>query len=201
MRIVAGKYRGKKLKEFELSSTRPTLDRVKEAMFNLIQLKVADAVVLDLFAGTGALGCEAVSRGAMHVDFVDNNAEAIKIINFNLRNMEGSYSVNNADYLNFLKTNKKHYDIILLDPPFASGFGEVAIEHVLRNNVLYSFGCILFETAYSKPIELKFLPTDVQTKIKTLDLKTKVNFEISAHQYQISKRKYGTVAVYLIEQI
>lgn len=200
MRIVAGKYRGKKLKEFELNSTRPTLDRVKEAMFNLVQFKVADSVVLDLFAGTGALGVEAVSRGASYVDFVDNNAEAIKLINFNLKNMEGSFSVNNADYMNFLKTNKKHYDIVFLDPPFKSGFGELAIEHILRNNVLNSFGCILFETAYSRPLELKFLPTDVQSKIVAMDLKTKVDFTISGHSYTISKRKYGTVAVYVIEQ-
>lgn len=201
MRIIAGKYRGKKLKEFELSSTRPTLDRVKEAMFNLIQFKVPNAVVLDLFAGTGALGVEAVSRGATHVDFVDNNAEAIKIINFNLRNMEGNYTVNNADYLNFLTTNKKHYDIVLLDPPFKTEFGEIAIEHIIKNNVLNNLGCILFETMYAKPLQLKFLPTSIQAEILAMDLKTKIDFEICGHNYQISKRKYGTVAVYLIEQV
>ena len=80
MRIISGKYRGKKLKEFELNSTKPTLDRVKESIFNLIQFDVADAVVLDLFSGTGALGIEAISRGAKQTFLVDNNINAIKII-------------------------------------------------------------------------------------------------------------------------
>ena len=80
MRVIAGKYRGKKLKEFNLETTKPTLDRVKESMFNLIQFDVVDAVVLDLFSGTGALGIEAVSRGAKKTIFIDKNIEAIKII-------------------------------------------------------------------------------------------------------------------------
>ena len=80
MRIVAGKYRGKKLKEFELDSTKPTLDRVKESIFNLIQFEVLDAEVLDLFAGTGALSIECISRGAKFVSMVDSNPKAIKLI-------------------------------------------------------------------------------------------------------------------------
>ena len=80
MRIISGKYRGKKLKEFDLDSTRPTLDRVKESIFNLVQFDVLDSVVLDLFAGTGALGIEAISRGAKYVYLVDSNKQAINII-------------------------------------------------------------------------------------------------------------------------
>ena len=84
MRVVAGRYRGKKLKEFELETTKPTLDRVKESMFNLVQFEIVDAVVLDLFSGTGALGVESISRGAKKTYFVDANPKAIKIIKENL---------------------------------------------------------------------------------------------------------------------
>ena len=85
MRVISGKYRGKKLKEFDLNSTRPTTDRVKESIFNLIQFEVIDSVVLDLFSGTGALGVEAISRGAKKTYLVDTNTQAIAIIKENLR--------------------------------------------------------------------------------------------------------------------
>ena len=103
MRIISGKYRGKKLQEFDLATTKPTLDRVKESIFNLIQFDVADAVACDLFAGTGALGAECVSRGASKVYLVDSNPKAIKIIQANLKNMEGDFKIVNTDYLDFLK--------------------------------------------------------------------------------------------------
>ena len=88
MRIVSGKYRGKKLKEFDIETTKPTLDRVKESIFNLIQFDVADSVVLDLFSGTGALGIEAISRGAEKVVMVDSNKKAINVIKQNLVGIE-----------------------------------------------------------------------------------------------------------------
>ena len=85
MRIVAGKYRGKKLKEFDLETTRPTLDRVKESIYGMIQGYVNDSVVLDLFAGSGSLGLEAISNGASKAYFVDHNRKCISAINDNLR--------------------------------------------------------------------------------------------------------------------
>ena len=117
MRIISGKYRGKKLKEFELDSTRPTTDRVKESIFNLIQFEVVDAVVLDLFSGTGALGVEAISRGAKKTYLVDSNKQAISIIKENLKNMTEDFVVENKDYLEFLSTTKEKFDVVLLDPP------------------------------------------------------------------------------------
>ena len=118
MRIVSGKYRGKILKEFDFITTKPTTDRVKESIFNLIQFDVANACVLDLFAGTGALGIEAISRGAKHVIFVDNNSQAIKLINENLKGIEGEYYVDQADYKTFLNKIQIKFDIVLLDPPY-----------------------------------------------------------------------------------
>lgn len=176
MRIVSGKYRGKKLKEFDLDSTKPTLDRVKESIFNLIQFEVVDACVLDLFAGTGALGIECISRGAKHVSMVDINPLAIKIINENLKGIEGEYQVYNQDYMTFLKNNKNIFDIILLDPPYKTDMGIKAIEYIINNNLLSNNGVIVFETA--DDIEL----------------------EMSYDDFTVKRKKYGTVAVYKIER-
>ena len=171
MRIISGKYRGKKLKEFNLDSTRPTTDRVKESIFNLIQFDVLDSVVLDLFSGTGALGIEAISRGAKQTHLVDCNKLAIKIIKENLKGIEGDYEVYNADYLNFLNSASSKYDLIFLDPPYKTDFGIIAINELIALNKLNKNAIIIFET--SKDREFTF-PTC----------------------FDITKKKYGIVAVY-----
>ncbi len=201
MKVIAGKYRGKKLKEFDIPTTRPTRDRIKESMFDIIQFKISDAVVLDLFTGTGGLGIEALSRGAKYVDFVDTNPEAIKLINFNLRGVEGNYKVNNCQHLQFLQTNKQKYDIVLLDPPFASFYGEEAVEYILKNNLLNTGGLIVLEVQKDRQLEIKILPTDIQTKIKQMQRKDKIQFSINGKTYQITLRKYGVSAVYIIENL
>ena len=173
MRIVAGKYRGRKLKEFDLETTRPTLDRVKESLFNLIQFDVYDSVVLDLFSGTGALGIEAISRGAKKTYLVDNNKEAIKIINENLKGIEGIYEVVKQDSMDFLKNNYK-YDIVLLDPPYKTDLGLKAIDYIINQNLLNDNGIIIFETSEDK------------------------TFEFNYENYTVIRKKYGTVAVYKI---
>lgn len=176
MRVIAGKYRGKKLKEFDLSTTRPTLDRVKEGMFNLIQFGIDDAVVCDLFSGTGALGIECISRGAKKVYFVDKNLEAIKIIKSNLSKIDGNYEIINDDYLNFL-SRKIKFDIVLLDPPFKTDYGIKAINYIVENDLLNTGGIILFETSDEKEVDFTSLPLEVKRK------------------------KYGTVAVYKLEKV
>ena len=177
MRIISGKYRGKKLKEFDLSSTRPTLDRVKESIFNLIQFDVADAVVLDLFSGTGALGIEAISRGAKHTIMVDSNSKAVSLIKENLKTIEGDFQVLNQDYKDFLNNNKTKFDIVLLDPPYATDFGVVAIDTIIKNNMLNKNGIIIFETSEER------------------------SFNFDYNDYKISKKKYGTVSVYKFEKV
>ena len=172
MRIISGKYRGKKLKEFELDTTKPTLDRVKESIFNLIQFDVCEARVLDLFSGTGALGIECISRGAKHTVLVDNNPQAIKIIQENLIGIEGSFEVKNMDYLTYLQSTNEKFDIVLLDPPYATDFGINAIDYVIKNDKLYTDGIIIFETAND------------------------IEFEFDYPNYDIKRKKYGTVAVY-----
>jgi len=146
MRVVSGKYRGKKLKEFNLDTTRPTLDRVKESIFNLIQFDIFNSVVLDLFSGTGAFGVEAISRGAKKVYFIDSNSQAIKIINENLKGIEGDYVVKQTDALLFLNGNEK-FDIVLLDPPYKTDLGVRAIDALINGNKLNDGGIIIFETS------------------------------------------------------
>ncbi len=177
MRIISGKYRGKKLKEFDITSTKPTLDRVKESMFNLIQFDIVDSVVCDLFSGTGALGIECISRGARFTYLVDTNPKAINLIKENLKSIDGQYQVVNDDFKSFLNKTNIKFDIILLDPPFASDYGIRAIKYILNNDRLNPNGIILFETSVDNNIVLEFNGIDVMRK------------------------KYGTVAVYKIQRI
>lgn len=163
MRIISGKYRGKKLKEFELSSTRPTQDRVKESIFNLIQFDIADAVVLDLFAGTGALGIEAISRGAKSVVLVDINPTAINLIKENLKTIQGDYQIVNQDYMAYLRKNQK-FDIVLLDPPYDTDFGYQAIQYIFKNDLLNENGIIIFETKQDNEIDTSNLNADIAIK-------------------------------------
>jgi len=174
MRIISGKYRGKKLKEFNLDSTKPTTDMVKESIFNLIQFDVLNAVVLDLFAGTGALGIEAISRGAKLTTLVDCNNAAIKIINENLKNIEGDYKVYNSDYKSFLNKNKEKYDLVFLDPPYKTDYGIDAINMLLQREMLTKNAIIIFET--SDDMEFTF-----------------------PNSFNVSRKKYGTIAVYKLE--
>ena len=162
MRIVSGKYRGKKLKEFELSSTKPTTDRVKESIFNLIQFDVFNSVVLDLFSGTGALGVESISRGAKKVYMVDNNDEAIKIINSNISGIEGNYIIKKQDYKNFLKTCNEKFDIIFLDPPYKTQLGIQAIDSIIELELLNENGIIIFETSEDNNFNLEYKNFNIQ---------------------------------------
>lgn len=177
MRIVAGKYRGKVLKEFELGSTRPTTDRVKESIFNLIQFDVADSVVLDLFSGTGALGIEAISRGAKQVFMTDNNAQAIKIIQSNLKGIDGEHVVEQIDYESFLNKTKIKFDIVLLDPPYKTDYGIKAMNLLIKNNLLSDNAIIIFETSEEN------------------------NFDIQLEGFKTSRKKYGTIIVFKMEKI
>lgn len=180
MRVIAGRHKGVKLNDFNLASTKPTLDRVKEAIFSIIQTKLDGAVVLDLFAGTGALGIEAVSRGADKVTFVDNNKDAIKICKQNLEKINEKASVFYSDALKFLKEQSllnEKYDIILIDAPFDTNSGEQAVELIVENELLNIGGVIVFER-------------------KNTD---KFNFENAG--YMVKCKHYGIVEVVIIEKI
>ncbi len=154
MRVIAGKYKGRVLTEFELSSTRPTTDLVKEALFDKIGLDIVDSICLDLFAGTGALGIEALSRNAKFCYFVDQEQNAIKIIKKNIALVKAeNIQILNLSFdkalAHFYKENKK-FDFVFLDPPYKTDFAEKAIEFIFANGILSQDGLIVWEHDKSK---------------------------------------------------
>ncbi len=149
MRVVAGKVRGLSLKTLDGDSTRPTRDMVREALFNIIANKTSDAIFLDLFAGSGAIGIEALSRGAKKVYFVDVNKEAIGIVKQNVEKAkfcDNSVIIQN-EFSKALDTFKNEkFDIIFVDPPYNKGLGIEAIEKISDYNLLSEDGIIVYET-------------------------------------------------------
>ena len=155
MRIISGKARGTKLYTLEGENTRPTLDRVKESLFNILQTKLKDAIVLDLFAGSGALGIESLSRGEKKAIFCDHNKEAINVIkkNLNKTNFEGQSLILKTDYQKALESIKdEKIDIIYLDPPYAKNMVVPAVEKIIKLDILAIDGLIIIETDDEKLI-------------------------------------------------
>lgn len=163
MRVIAGKYRGRKLTPPKDMAVRPTIDRIKEALFNIIQFKVRDACVLDLFSGSGAIGLECVSRGAKYVVLCDKDKASIEIINKNFSGVEFCGKIVQADFLNVIATENLKYDIVYLDPPYNSDLAERAIIELVKHNRLADDATIIFEhniqKKYSSPNGLEIYDT------------------------------------------
>lgn len=157
MRVISGKARGTKLETIEGQETRPTTDRVKESLFNMIQFDIRNQQVLDLFAGSGALGIEAASRGASSVKLVENNQACRQIIE---KNMEKTHLDNISfelmDSFQFLEHTMEKFDVIFLDPPYFKGMDQRAIELILENEVLNSNGLIVVERDKKDKTTLEF---------------------------------------------
>lgn len=148
MRIISGKYKGKKINGFDIDGTRPTMDRVKESMFALIQNKIKNSICLDLFAGSGSLGIEAISNGATKVYFVDNNIKAIDVLKKNLINIDEDYEIIKNDYMNVLinfKKNNIKFDLILLDPPYKLNLINNILKFIYDNDLLNNGGQVICE--------------------------------------------------------
>jgi len=158
MRVITGKAKGILLKTPEGMQTRPTTDRVKEALFSIIQFEIPGARVLDLFGGTGQLGIEALSRGAKSAVFVDAREEACRLIRENLKRtgMEASGKVVRSDYLQYLHRCTERFDIVLLDPPYAEVFLENAIKSLTEIDILQSGGIIIAERPLGKDLPWEF---------------------------------------------
>lgn len=158
MRVVSGTARGITLKTPEGMQTRPTADRVKEAMFSIIHFDIPGAKVLDLFGGTGQLGIEALSRGASGATFVDHSEAACRLIRENLRRtkFEAAGKVIRGDYLEYLSRCREQYDIILLDPPYAEVFLENALKRITEIDILRSGGIIVAERPVGKELPWDF---------------------------------------------
>jgi 16S rRNA (guanine(966)-N(2))-methyltransferase RsmD len=168
MRVITGKARGVQLKTPDGQLTRPTTDRVKEALFSIIQFEIPGAAVLDLFGGTGQLGIEALSRGAKSAVFVDAGEAACKLIKENLRRtkLEEQGRVIRSDYLRFLTTCREKFDIVFLDPPYAEEFLENSLKKLSEIDILQSNGIIVCERPLGKE-----LPAEIPGFTRSKDYK------------------------------
>jgi len=129
MRVITGEARGRRLETLEGADVRPTTDKVKEAIFSAIQFDIQGRTFLDLFAGSGQMGIEAISRGAVSATFVDSSRKAVEVVRKNLNNV-GFYSrakVVHTDSLGFLNMNSEPFDIAFLDPPYGTGLLQQAL--------------------------------------------------------------------------
>ena len=150
MKVISGLYKGRIIEGFDMDGTRPTMERVKESLFATIQNNIDDAVVLDLFSGSGNLGIEALSEGAKYAYLVDYNVKAAKTIKRNLDTIGiTNAEVINMDYLkalNYLKDKDIKFDLIFLDPPYQTSFIEKSIDLITKNNLLKEDGLIICES-------------------------------------------------------
>lgn len=157
MRIIAGKYRGRKLESFDVESTRPTLDRIKEPLFSILMPYLSGAKVLDLFSGTGNLGIEAVSRGASFAWLNDINRQALKVIigNVRLTGCENCVKITGKEYEKCLKqvcAEGHKFDVIFLDPPYAANYEQKVLNLIVEYDILNKDGIIVLESDKRKEI-------------------------------------------------
>jgi 16S rRNA (guanine966-N2)-methyltransferase len=159
MRIIAGKFKGRKIDFVSDENTRPTADMVRESLFCKIQFTIAGSSFLDLFSGSGAIGLEALSRGAKKVCFVERDKKNFEIIKKNIKNLYGEdYEKTlqdngqqailiNSDYLNFLDNAKKYSPLkfVYIDPPYKSGFYKIALQKLKENNLISNESLLILE--------------------------------------------------------
>lgn len=177
MRVVAGKHRSRPLISPKNRDVRPTTDMVKESIFNIIQNDVVEANFLDLFAGSGAIGIEAISRGAKKVVFADSSKESIAIVKQNLQMLKEEAQVIFGDYAYALaRLKNSEFDIVFLDPPYDFKDINAVFEMIRQNNILSSHGIVIYESLFDK------------NKSKEID-----GFEI------VKSKKYGITAIDIYE--
>ncbi len=158
MRVITGKARGIRLKTPEGLQTRPTAERVKEALFSVIQFDLPGAAVLDLFGGTGQLGIEALSRGSASAVFVDAAEAPCGLIRENLKRtkLESQAKILRCDYLDYLSRCTEKFGIIFLDPPYAEVFLENALKCITEIDILQTGGIIVAERPAGKELPWDF---------------------------------------------
>ena len=158
MRVISGIAKGVSLKTPDGMETRPTADRVKEALFSILQFDVPCKKILDLFGGTGQLGIEALSRGADSCVFVDERDAACRVIQENLKRTKYTQQgrVVRSDYLAYLNKCKEKFDIIILDPPYAEKFLENSLKLITEIDILQSGGIIVAERPLGKDLPFEF---------------------------------------------
>ena len=183
MRIISGTARGLKLDSLKGNDiTRPTLDRVKESLFNILHTKISDSIVLDLFAGSGALGIECASRGAKKVTFCDKDRKAIAVIKQNVKKarVEQKVEIIQGDFKDCL-AGKEKYDIIFLDPPYATNLAIEALQQIIEKSCLTQEGIVVIETDDEERIE-----KEIEKLSPTVDV--------------YDRRKYGRVKLIFVRK-
>ncbi|MCI8700081.1 MAG: 16S rRNA (guanine(966)-N(2))-methyltransferase RsmD [Clostridia bacterium] len=180
MRIISGKARGTKLNTLAGEQTRPTLDRVKESIFNIIQNEIEDTIFVDLFSGSGAIGLEALSRGARKAILCDKSKEAIEIIKSNVEktHLKEKAEIINTDFEKCLKDIKEKIDIIYIDPPYQTDYILKTLEILEKSNIIKEETKIILETDNEERI------------LKQIE---QLKFEI------IDKRKYGIANIIFLK--
>ena len=181
MRIISGKARGTKLYTLDGTATRPTLDRVKESLFNIIQNDIEDSTVLDLFSGSGAIGLEFLSRGAKRAVLCDSSKDAIKIIKQNVQktHFEEKVEVYNMEFTKLVeRLQNQKFDIIYIDPPYATDFIKISLEKIIEYELVNENTKIIVET-------------DDETRI--LNQIEKMDVEIT------DKRKHGRATIIFLK--
>ena len=181
MRVISGTAKGTKLNSIDDLSTRPTLDRIKEPLFSIIQNHLQDAQVLDLFAGTGALGIEALSRGSKDCTFCDKSFQSIQMLKENIKKtrMEEKSKIINKDYKTCLEQADKQFDIIFIDPPYKLDIGVDSVKKIINLKLLAKDGIIILET------------DEEERELKELE---KIDLEV----YDV--RKYGRVKLLFLRE-
>ena len=145
MRVISGIYKGKNILFFDIDGTRPTMDRVKESMFAMVQDNIKDKVVLDLFSGSGSLGIEALSNGASICYFVDKNKQILNILKNNLKGIENSILIEKEYLMALEELKNKKFDVIFLDPPYKDNLITPSIKKIIELNMLNKDGIIVCE--------------------------------------------------------
>ena len=157
MRVIAGIYKGRRLKALEGVSVRPTSDRLRETLFNILAPRIEEASFADVCAGSGAIGIEALSRGARHATFIESSLKAARIISDNLRNcgIREGYKVINRDALRALKnlaSEQAQFDIIYFDPPYDSDIYSPVLWQIAKNDLLAEDGVVIVEHRRQTPL-------------------------------------------------
>jgi len=155
MRVLSGKYKGKNLVSSSDNSIRPTTNKIKEYIFNILQDFCEDKLVVDIFSGSGSLGIESISRGSKHVTFVEISANSIKVLKNNLGhiNLDSNlYEIVNIDAIKFSNEKRKEFELILMDPPFHYPSLNELMVSIFNNKVLSKNGILVVEHEISNPV-------------------------------------------------
>lgn len=165
MRIVSGKLRGTKLETLSGENTRPTLDRVRESLFNIIQMEIRDCIFLDLFSGSGACGLEAISRGAKKAIMCDNSKDAIKIIQKNVvkTRTENQSEIYQMSFEALLRNKiKETLDIVYIDPPYKTDYAYQSVKILIEKELLKEHSIVIIETDEKEKIENQIKQLEIE---------------------------------------